>query len=80
MKTVNIIIAPREPIPCAFVGGRLTLLDAPSNPGFKVWVEGDTTLWEHGDSREHAEKRMKQRLKAEKLKLGEIIQQEKSEM
>jgi len=80
MERVNVIIAPREPAPCAIVPGRgLILLDRPENPGFKAWVEGRKGIWEHGNSREEALKRMKISLPCWNLRLKKVIQQTKPE-
>ena len=79
MEQVNVIIAPREPAPCAMVPGRgLVLLDRPDNPGFMAWVEGRKGIWEHGDTREQALESMKRTLPCWNFSLGEVIQQEKS--
>ncbi len=75
---VNIIIAPREPDKCAFIKGKLTLLDIPDNPGFKAWIEGETAYWEWGKTREGVKNQMRRRLKAEELELDKFIYQNKS--
>jgi len=67
-----------EPDKCAFVKGRLVLLDTPKTPTFKAWIEGETTYWEWGKTKEEVKRQMIRRLKAEELELDKFIYQEES--
>jgi hypothetical protein len=65
-KKCNIIIAPRA------VSTETT---AHSFNGYKAWVEGNTAFWEHGDTKEQAENKMRISLECQNMEIGKVIHQ-----
>lgn len=65
-KKCNIIIAPRAVY---------TETIAHSFNGYKAWVEGNTDFWEHGDTKEQAESKMRISLECQNMEIGKVIHQ-----
>ena len=80
-KEVTVIVAPKQSAAVALTpGGGLMLLDPPRNPGYKAWVEGDTTIWEFGGTKSKVMYAMERRALCLNFEIVDVKFQKEPEM